>query len=414
MTARLRSTRSSALGAGLAALGLLFSLAGCGSDASGAEQSDALRRRRTPVPSPTPPPPSPTPPPPPPTTPAPAPVTGTATIAWQVPLAGPYSSVRPAVGPDGTVYAIDVIGNLYAVAPDGSIKWQVAGAGNKGLAVGADGTVYVGSEDAVHAFGPDGAARWTFVQSPRAFILLGLAVGPDGNVYGVATQGIGVFSLTPQGALRWATPEIYDRPNVTYGEILFGSAPSGTQLYFYANAHVRALDLSGRSVFTLVGGGPPAVSPLDGSVHIGDSAYRPDGSFLRSFGLSAGGPIDVGPDGVTYFDFLQSAAYAVNAAGGQKWTATASDWIQAPTVDPTNAKVVFLASDTTRFAAVLVAFSTSGAPLFRLAFPDVNGVKQVLDTRIRFTPDGTTAYLITDVNTSSFATSHAMLTAVKM
>ncbi len=400
MSAHRRLTRFPAAGAYAAALAFVAFATGCGAGASEADQdTQAVKRvRPPPAPAPTPPPPS----------------TGSAAIAWQTQLVGPYSSVRPAIGPDGTIYAIDVLGNLYAVTPAGAIKWQLANAGDKGLAVGPDGTVYVGSEDAVKAFAPDGTAVWTFTQSPRAFILLGLAVGPDGNVYGVATQGIGVFSLTPQGALRWATAETYDRPNVSYGEIVFGTARGEPQLYFHANNHVRAVTLSGAPVFTIAGGSQPAVSPLDGSVHVGDSAYGSDGSLLWQFGLSVGGPVDVGPDGATYFDFLQSAAYAVSPSGAKIWSTSVSDWIQGPVVDPGNTKVVFLANDPTTFAAVLVGIGTSGAPLFRLAFPAVGGVKQTIDTRVRFDATGTTAYVITDVNTSVFSTSHAFLSAVTL
>ena len=91
----------------------------------------------------------------------------------------------------------------------------------------------------------------SFVQNPRAFICLGVSVGPDGNIYSVGTEGMGVFSLTPAGTLRWTNPEPYDRPIVDYGEIVFGPNGSNQQLYFYANNHVRAVRLDGNSVFTL-------------------------------------------------------------------------------------------------------------------------------------------------------------------
>src|SRR4029079_132983 len=129
-------------------------------------------------------------------------------VNWRLRLNGAYSQVRPARGPDGTIYAIDVNGSLYAVTPNGALKW-IRSAGDKGLDVGPDGTIYTGSENTVKAFQPDGVLKWTFVQNPRAFILIGIAVGPDGNIYGVATEGIGVFSLTPAGSLRWAHPEGY-------------------------------------------------------------------------------------------------------------------------------------------------------------------------------------------------------------
>ena len=69
---------------------------------------------------------------------------------------GPYSEVRPVIAADGTVYAIDAFFHLYALAPDGALKWLVRNAGDKGVAVGADGTVYVASETFINAYNPNG------------------------------------------------------------------------------------------------------------------------------------------------------------------------------------------------------------------------------------------------------------------
>jgi hypothetical protein len=380
------------------ALVVAVSATGCGTDTSGdglAVDTGAARSK------PKPPKPS--------GTPAPGPSAGTGSLAWQVRLDGPYSMVRPALGPDGTVYAIDVNSNLYAVAPDGTLRWKKAGAGNKGLAVGGDGTVYVGSESAVRAFGPDGALRWQYVESPRAFILLGIAVGPDGNVYGVATEGLGVFSLTPGGALRWKMPEGYFRPNVSYGEIVFGPGPAGPQLYFYANHHVRAVRLDGRSAWEIGYGNQPAVSPYDGSVHVGDTAFRAgDGSILWQVGISSGATPVIDARGTSYFSFLQSSVYAVDASGRTLWTRSSSDWLDEATLDPAGKTIVFTATDATTGGGVLDAFSTSGTLLWRLAFPGLGGGTQYADTRLRFTPDGAAAYLVT----ASSATGFSYLTAI--
>lgn len=160
-------------------------------------------------------------------------------VKWRFQHSGMYTVVRPAVAPDGTVYAIDVSGHLYALSPDGALKWIVRGAGNKGLAVGTDGTVYTGSEADIKAFNPNGALKWRFVQNPRAFILLGPNVGPDGNIYAVATEGIGIFSLTPAGVVRWTQPEGYARLIVDYQEVVFGPNGANQQMYFLANNHLK-------------------------------------------------------------------------------------------------------------------------------------------------------------------------------
>jgi hypothetical protein len=388
---------------------LAAALAGCGvstveGSTVGDPAPDAQARRNRPRPGTTDPAPAPAPTPTDPVAPtdptapgptSPAPTGAPGTILWQVALTGPYSSVRPAVGPDGSVYAVDVYGSLTAVAPDGSLRWQVTGAGGKGLAVGTDGTVYTADEGAVRAYGPDGTLRWTFLQNPRAFVMAGLGLGPDGNLYGVATNGLGVFSLTPGGSLRWATAEPYDRPFVGYAELAFGPNGSRRQLAFYANAHIRAVDLSGSSVFTLPRGGQPALDQRDGSLHVGDAAYRADGSPLFAFGFSVGGLPALGPDGTHFFVLLQSTVFALDTAGRELWHLPASDWLQDPSIDPAGTLLLFGANDPATFGGVLVAISTGGAPLWRLPLPALNGLNQVVDTRASFSPDGGTAYLVT-------------------
>ena len=187
-------------------------------------------------------------------------------------LAGaPYSQVRPAVGPDGSIYAIDVNDTLVAVDPDGNVMWRVVDAGSKGVDVGADGTIYTGNEDWIKAFNQDGSLKWTFVQNPRAFVFIDVAVGPDGYIYAVASSGMGVFSLEDGGPgnpiLRWSNSEPYGRVFVGYTELAFGpsTAPGCIQqVYFYANGHTRAVCMeNGNEVFTVGGGNNHSVLEID-------------------------------------------------------------------------------------------------------------------------------------------------------
>ena len=268
-------------------------------------------------------------------------------VNWRFRMNGPYSFVRPAIGPDGTVYSVDAFHHLYALTPDGGLKWLVRGAGDKGVAVGSDGTIYVASESFINAYNPDGSAKWQFVQNPRAFICLGVSVGPDGNIYSVGTEGMGVFSLTPAGALRWQTPEAYDRRIVEYAEILFGQNGGTTQLYFAANNHLRALRLDGSSVFTIAGWyGQPAIGP-DGSVHSPLSAYSPSGNLLWTFQspypYNVFPPPDVGSNGIHYFGQNLSQLFALNPNGSQRWHATLNAYVDGPVVDSLNTQLSWAA-----------------------------------------------------------------------
>jgi len=352
-------------------------------------------------------------------------------VNWRFRMNGPYAEVRPVIAADRTVYAIDVFKHLYALKPDGGLKWLVRGAGDKGVAVGVDGTIYVASDDFIKAFNPDGTAKWTFVQNPRALICLGVSVGPDGNIYSVGTQGMGVFSLTPAGALRWTNTEGYTRPPIDYAEIVFGPNGSKEQLYFYANQHLRGLGLDGSSVFTIPGGlaqlNPgmqPTIGP-DGRVHTVLTTYSPSGSPLWSFPTPYPYNVftqpDVGSDGVHFFVQNLIQLFALNANGSQRWHVTLPDYVAGPVVDPLNTQLVMGSADTLDHAGFIVSKSArDGSELWRVVLPmedptvfnatlGTYGFNQLVDTRARFTADGLTAYLVTATATGDNNTSKSFV-----
>jgi hypothetical protein len=325
-------------------------------------------------------------------------------VKWRFQHDGSYTVVRPAVAPDGTIYAVDVDYHLYALSPDGGLKWIARGAGNKGVTVGADGTIYTGSESAIKAFNPDGTLKWTFAQNPLAFILLGPNVGPDGNIYAVATSGIGVFSLTPAGALRWTQPEVYDRKIVDYQEVVFGPNGANQQMYFLANNHLRALRLDGSPVFTNTStGNQPAVGP-DGTVYstyTALGAYTPSGSVKWSFtGVinNAATAPDVGPDGVVYFVHNLSTLYAVNPDGTQRWKVVTSEVMEDPIVHPSNAMLVMGGIPTYGMSGFFKAVGTASPnELWRVTLSPENGGNLVPDSRPRFAPNGQTVYITAQI-----------------
>jgi IPT/TIG domain len=353
-------------------------------------------------------------------------------VNWRFRMNGPYSEVRPAIASDGTIYSIDVFNHLYALQPNGALKWLVRGAGDKGLTLGPDGTIYVASEPFIKAFNPDGTTKWTFTQNPRSMICLGVGVGPDGNIYSVGTEGPGVFSLTSQGTLRWTNPEGYARPIVDYGEIAFGPNGSNPQMYFYANNHLRALTLGGSPIFTITDSSPahlrqgqqPVVAP-DGSVHTMLNSYSPGGVLLWSFPtpypLNVFTPADIGSNGVHYFVQNLVEMFALNPDGSLKWHRTATSNLQGPIVDPSNSLLVVGGSNTGIETGFIVGASTfDGRELWRVNLPiedptvfnpslGIFGFNQFVDTRARFSPDGSTAYLITATATGDNNTSKSFV-----
>jgi len=153
-------------------------------------------------------------------------------IKWRLAITTP-AHAAPAVAPDGTIYIAGPgwdqhkpeAHRLYALRPDGTLKWSVRlGWCESTPAIAADGTVYVtawnigGSPAApptgLHALSSAGHIVWTY----RTFFPAwhfdrrqrGLAwgsdcspiVGADGTIYFGADTGI-VYAVGQDGKLKW-------------------------------------------------------------------------------------------------------------------------------------------------------------------------------------------------------------------
>ena len=128
------------------------------------------------------------------------------TRLWKVQV-GVKIIASPAIGPDGTVYVGSTNG-LSAVRPsDGQILWNFpAGIVEQTPAVGSDGTVYFGAKSglyrAIYAVARDGSLRWQYGPFPATSHYGGFPIlGGDGIVY--AGYGTGVYAFSPDGALPW-------------------------------------------------------------------------------------------------------------------------------------------------------------------------------------------------------------------
>ena len=90
----------------------------------------------------------------------------------------------PAIAADGTVYVGSDDYKLYAINPNGTLKWSytTGGAIVSSPTIAADGTIYVGSWDSkLYAINPNGTLKWSYVTGNG--IDSSPAIGADGTIY---------------------------------------------------------------------------------------------------------------------------------------------------------------------------------------------------------------------------------------
>lgn len=362
---------------------------------------------------------------------------------WRFAVDSSYMTHRPGVGPDGSIYVVDLHGRLYALSEDGGLMWMVdALQGQDGLAsegpvvVGDDGTIYVGVNPLgptveLVAVSPVGEIQWTFTVPNAIAWLAGPNLGPDGNVYGVMNNGgpYDVFSLTPSGSLRWnrqGQPFLFQYAPLG-SEIEFGpSQPGGVvdQLLVASDrpgsGNIWAFDMqSGGQEFSFSIGWAPgffqqyvpqlAADPATGAFYYaggpsrGLYAYHPDGSFSWRHNpdiRSESSAPDVGPDGTVYFSWDMSHIGAVGPDGQPRWTYTDLNNImrEGPIVSPNNDQLTIGGQPSFGVNGWIRSFATgNGAEQWRVDLSHNGPGYLVPSGRGLFTPDGRTVYYPVDV-----------------
>ena len=110
---------------------------------------------------------------------------------------------------------------------------------------------------------------------------------------------------------------------------------------------------------------------------------------------------DVGSDNTSYVVRDLSTLFALNPNGTVKWRFVDSVILFGPIVSPTNSLVLMGGVITYGQPGIIRAFGTDGKPLWRIDLPTEPGLdpygQVVPKSRPRFTADGNTAYITTDV-----------------
>jgi hypothetical protein len=218
-------------------------------------------------------------------------------LLWSFVSGGTASS--PALGADGTIYAGSGDRRIYALAPDGSVRWSYAFPSPVFAppTIGADGTIYTASDDAYfYALNPDGTLKWRFLLGTGVRSSPGLA--SDGTIY--LGAGRFLWAFNPDGTLQWRYPTGGNNASPAVGA-------DGT---VYAGA-------------------------FDGYVY----AVNPDGTlkwrFLTGGTVFLSSPA-LGADGAIYIGSEDWYLYALNADGTLRWRSfTNAGVFSSPALEPT-------------------------------------------------------------------------------
>jgi len=217
-----------------------------------------------------------------------------ARLAWSVPLGRGTSGYGVVVGADGTIYVgTDEPGvfrsRWFALSPQGDILWtlDLPRTWQSTPAIGADGTLYLGSESGspqtgrLFAVDPGGTVRW--ILEDLDGIKSSPALGPDGTIY--VAGGRHLYAVDPLGEIQWTYE--HDEP------IFFISSPA------------------------IAGDGTIYIGGMDGLLY----AIDPDGSLewmFKTENVVQGSPT-IGTDGTIYLGSMDGSLYAVNPDGTERW-----------------------------------------------------------------------------------------------
>jgi len=249
-----------------------------------------------------------------------------AQVAWSVDFGerSGRQTASPTLASDGTIYVPSGVGKLFAIGPEGNVKWtaQAGPTVKTSPAIGPDGTIYVSSMDGnLYAVTPpagggnEGTVKWKFdfgehlgptplvTGTPPPPGVDGIGSGasptiaPDGTIY-VGANNSNFYAITPSGSMKWLFEAERELGGIWSSAVL---SPDNSTLYFGADK-----------------GGIYAVNAADGT-----QKWRFDifGSVYTSPVLDSRGTLYTG----STVGFL----WAIDAATGQRvfdWDAGAPIW----------------------------------------------------------------------------------------
>jgi len=155
------------------------------------------------------------------------------TLKWRY-KTGDWVRGSPSIANDGTIYIASSDDYLHAIYQNGSFRWKtlIDWGSNANPSIGNDGTIYVGGK-CLYAINPDGSIKWSFdFGNEHNDAWSSPAISAEGIIY-VGTVIDGMFggelvAVNPDGTERWrkwiANQYVYSSPSIGVdGTIYIGS-----------------------------------------------------------------------------------------------------------------------------------------------------------------------------------------------
>jgi len=244
---------------------------------------------------------------------------------WQYPLGGVSYHCAPAIDADDVIY----VGReeLYAIYPNGTLKWKYEIEGNieTSPAIDENGIIYSGTvwgypKSYLYAIYPNGTLKWKY---PTDDIYSSPVIGDEGTIYFGDSENWKIIAINPDGTSKW----VYKTNHVIYSSPSIG--PDGTVYcgchdnYLYAlypnNGTLKWKFKTGNWVH-----GSPTIGN-DGTVYIGSDdtylyALYPNGTmkWRCSIGYVWGSP-SLDENGIIYVGTWGMKFFAIYPNGTIKW-----------------------------------------------------------------------------------------------
>jgi len=223
---------------------------------------------------------------------------------------------------DGVIYFGSWNNNLYAMYPNGILKWvcNVGGNVRSSPVIDEDGTIYIGTEGIgcyFYAINPDGTMKWRY---PISETYSSPVIANDGSIIFTDTDNWYIKSIYPNGTLKW-----------TYktGHVVYSSPAIGDDGTVYCGCHDNYLYAlypdNGTLKWKYKLEDWVRTSPCigdDGTIYVASfklHALYPNGTVKWITDVGGGTSPTIGRDGTIYAGY--STLYAVNPIDGSvKWT----------------------------------------------------------------------------------------------